>query len=814
MNTRWIFVWAIAGAVPLGACDNPAPADGGTDSGPSGDDAGPGDAGGGEDAGGEDGGTPPVLVLPRASRTTTIDISPDDSLVAMVNRGDGSLSVFTTSDNSRLSRTATGGEPSAVVIHPNGTRAYVANQADGTVVEVNGIDAASASRGRMVNVGSEPTGLALSPTGALLFVAEWGESRVSVIDTATMTVSQSFAVRSPYALAVTNDLDDDDSDESLVVPEFFGRPNTNGEAHNEGRTGFVHVRPLSDLATETAPITLDPIDSGFGGTTGPTDMTSPNQLSGITIARGRAYITSTSASPAAPVAFNRNVHPVVYVIDLEAGAEDTTPTGTANLATLVRDQISDAAARNFLGDIVGSAFVGDFAYVVSRAGDTVQRLNYGGSTIVIGSTMNQQINVGNAPAGAASGCQTPTGIVTTHGTTNRRAFLNCWVSRNLGVVDLADQALATVVESTAPPSTPEQIAVNRGLRFFFTGRGRWSNQSWSACSSCHPGGLTDNITWSFPAGPRQSTSLDGSFSHGPGAQQQRVFNWTAIFDEVHDFERNTRGVSGGKGAITNGDCSSLAAETPQDIGAIGGVGRPLKELQDATDSCTQDWDDIDAWMRTIRPPHGLSADAATLARGRELFEDGNCARCHGGPGWTASRRFWTPSMTNNTNLTTTAFVAPVSWPTTTPWNLHTFQIQTEQPGGAGPPHIACVLRNIGTFGVRNADGSPNATATAALEVRENGAGAQGAGGFNIPSLYGLQLGAPYLHHGQAATLDELLDPSGPWRAHVQAGNALFLADDASGADRAALIAFLLSIDASTTEIPVPSGFDGCPASFP
>ncbi len=819
MRQRWTAVGAVACALALGACDNNPATDAGTDSG-TGQDAGrvdgggggPPDAGGGTDAG--DSGTAPSAVLPRASHSSTIDISPDDSLVAMVNRGDGSLSVFTTSDNSRISRTPTGAQPSSVVIHPNGTIAYVANQADGTVVEVTGIGGASASAGRSVDVGSEPTGLALSPTGAQLFVAEHGEGRVSVIDTATMTVSQSFDVRSPYALAVTNDGDTDDSDESLIVPEFFGRPNSHGEANNQGRTGFVHVRPLDDLATATTPIELDPIDSTFPAGGGTTDMASPNQLSSVTVVGDRAYITSISVSPEGPVAFNRNVHPVFYVVDLTAGAEDTSATGSANLAALVRDQITDPAARNFLGDIWGSAFIGQVAYVVSRAGDTVQRLDYSGSTIAIGSAMNKQIDVGAAPAGASTGCQTPTGIVTTNLTTNRRAFLNCWASRNLGVVSLADQALTTVVESTAPPSSAEDISRNRGLRFFFTGRGRWSNQSWSACSSCHPGGYTDNVTWAFAAGPRQTTSLDGTFSHGSGAQKQRVLNWTGIFDEIHDFERNTRGVSGGFGAITNGDCSSLATETQQNIGGIGGLAQPLKELEDAAGSCTTNWDDVEAWIRTIRPPSGRrSLDSASVERGRALFMDGNCARCHGGAGWTVSRRFWTPSSANNTSLTTTAFTAPTVAGWVPAWNAHTFQIQPEQPGGVAPPEVACVIRNIDTFGVRGAGGTLDATATAALEVRDNGAGAQGAGGYNVPSLYGLQVGAPYLHHGQAETLEDLLDPNGPWTAHLRAGNAVFLVGD-TGSDRADLVAFLMSIDATTAEIAVPSGFDACPATFP
>ena len=130
---------------------------------------------------------------------------------------------------------------------------------------------------------------------------------------------------------------------------------------------------------------------------------------------------------------------------------------------------------------------------------------------------------------------------------------------------------------------------------------------------------------------------------------QRVFNWTAIFDEVHDFERNTRGVQGGLGAVTNGDCSGLDTESP--IALRRRLGQPVKELADASDVCAPGaWDAIEAWIRTVRPPRRLRfLDEAAVARGAALFgmpdasaNNGGCVACHGGPGWTASRRFYAP----------------------------------------------------------------------------------------------------------------------------------------------------------------------------
>jgi hypothetical protein len=90
-----------------------------------------------------------------------------------------------------------------------------------------------------------------------------------------------------------------------------------------------------------------------------------------------------------------------------------------------------------------------------------------------------------------------------------------------------------------------------GAELFFTGRGpqgRMSQLSWGGCIVCHPGGRADGLTWQFDAGPRQTIPLDGTFSKANPADQ-RALNWSAVRDEIQDFELNTRGVFGGRGLI-------------------------------------------------------------------------------------------------------------------------------------------------------------------------------------------------------------------------------------------------------------------------
>jgi len=806
---------------------------------------------GGDDASHTQDDAPPgtVQVLKRASKSSTIALADDGAHVAMVNPEDGTLSVFQTSDNSRTAKVATGTTPAGVVIAPDSKTAYVANRGDGTVVRVANIDGGTPAVDATAQVGSEPIGLALSPTGKQLFVAEYAESRVSVIDTATMTVTSSFSVDRPRALAVTNNGDAIDSDETLIVASYFGAAVAGQESKDAGRTGHLRLAALSDLAT-AKDVTLGAIDSGFpagGVATNPTVHASPNQLGAIAINNGRLFVTSVEASPEGPTRFDNNLFPVIHVADLTSAAEITDGSGTVNLARKIYDAMptpSAASPRFVPGELADLDFVpqSNVAYAIGRAGDVMVRVTFG-STVDVGSTQNKEIDLaGNATLGQ---CQAPTGVVIDQAT--QRAYVNCWVTRRLGVVDLASQALSATTESAALSTAAADQAVQRGRRFYYTGRGRWSaavangakgGEGWSSCGSCHPDGLTDNITWSFGAGPRQTTSQDGTFSHGPGAQKQRMLNWTAINDEHHDFENNTRGVSGGLGAITTAlnlaDCGQLDKEIQVDVKpngvAIGGLQKPFKELADDPTGCQHhDWDDITSYVKQITPVHAKrAADPAQIARGRQLFSDGGCAKCHGGAGWTTSRLFYSPLAQTNSTLAGTPFSRPPFFPTTWMYDngasartLISGQpiIATADTTGPAEPtavgigEAACVLRNVGTFGVPGDQGS-----TDALEIRiANGAAvrSEGRAGYNVPSLYGLALGAPYLHHGQSPSLTELFT-NPEWGAHTDAGSANFSLTLAGAGKVDDLVAFLLSIDASTPEFPVPmdpgtgASFDACP----
>ena len=103
-----------------------------------------------------------------------------------------------------------------------------------------------------------------------------------------------------------------------------------------------------------------------------------------------------------------------------------------------------------------------------------------------------------------------------------------------------------------------------------------SAEAWGGCIVCHPGGRSDDVTWMFDAGPRQTIPLDGMFNKA-NFHDQRILNWTAVRDENQDFALNTRGVFGGRGLIDD-DRLFLAIG-----GTSGGADRALiEQFQQAT----------------------------------------------------------------------------------------------------------------------------------------------------------------------------------------------------------------------------------------
>jgi len=362
--------------------------------------------------------------------------------------------------------------------------------------------------------------------------------------------------------------------------------------------------------------------------------------------------------------------------------------------------------------------------------------------------------------------------------TDTRAYVMNLITRDVSVVDISGSDPKLYHEMARIPSaalpTPGTLAsiILRGNELFNTSlgpggtlptsiapAGRMSDTGWGNCYNCHPRGLTDGVTWMFPDGPRQTISMESTGEHPQpptshlnpnGAPQlplffQRVLNWSAVRDEIQDFELNIRAVSGGEGLITDGAAVVNLVPTANtgrsaDLDALAayvamGIRAPISPLR-ATNV-------------------GGGAPDPEIAQGRVLFTAANCQLCHGGPNWTRSRVDFIPP--------------PVSETIT---------------GG----QLVRFLKNVGTF-----------DPAAFNEVRGVGTAivtANGALGFNIPSLVAVFASAPYFHSGGAPTLNDVLGNVSHRAAGTGGVDTL-----SSAADRAKVVKFLRSIDATTPKFP-------------
>ena len=133
---------------------------------------------------------------------------------------------------------------------------------------------------------------------------------------------------------------------------------------------------------------------------------------------------------------------------------------------------------------------------------------------------------------------------------------------------------------------------------------------------------------------------------------------------------------------------------------------------------------------------------------------------------------------------------------------------------AGSDQLRCALRSVGTFPTLPADlanfdyygvapGEPKPQ-----EYRADMTLAQGKDGFGVPSLFGLALGAPFFHAGNARTLEEMFDET--FAMHHSNPAIAVASDFPSGeSERDYLIEFLLSLSEDTEIEPVPAEMDFC-----
>jgi YVTN family beta-propeller protein len=713
------------------------------------------------------------VISKNPSYSSPIAISDDDSLLAVVNNLNDSVTIINVAGdaNTKVAEVTVGDEPRSVVITPDKLRAYVTNQASASV---SLIDLTTNQKVQDIAVGVEPYGIALTPDGARAYVANAASNTVSIIDTASNTVTATIPIPGvqPRGIAITNN-NGGAGQQFVYVTQFISQPTASGSPNrDQGSEGKVFVLSTTDDSQIQGVITLAAHDTGFaadrtkfGGTDKDPTFAYPNQLQSIVLKNGRGYLPNVAASPEGPVKFNVDTQAFLSVFDVAAKSE--LAGGTINLHAAVKNQTFKP--KLFVANPWAIAFRhnGNLGYVVSAASDVLVKIaidDNGIPSVVTVPADGDTTKVALIDVG-----KNPRGIVVNNADT--RAYVMNYISKDVSVIDLTqanEVEIARIQSADLPPAGSDGAKFLLGNELFNASRGhfdegvaeRMSSEGWQACSSCHPDGLTDGVVWAFASGPRKTVPLNGTFSQKNQTGDQRVLNYSAVFDELEDFENNIRGVSGGQGLIV------LAGTTDQDPNVKSfdppNAGRPQLHVNGIGA-----WDAIVAWTQfripsPVSPYNGVDPNSELgqqIAQGRQLFTQAKCQVCHGGAKWATSQVDY-------------ARVSPFP--------------ETVTPGADPEPPVGQLLRflrQVGTFDPANP-----------LEKTANNQQALGQAGYNAPSLLSIYAFGPYLHNGACLTLDCVLEN----QTHRDAGGVTGVLDDPNA--RALVVKFLVSIDATTEPI--------------
>ncbi len=476
------------------------------------------------------------------------------------------------------------GRSSAIAVTPDGTRIAVVNP-DSSSVTI--IEAATRAVRAEIATGGTPQTVFIAPNGALLVAT--GDA-LRVIDLGQLRVAASIAAGNDEFGVVADD-------ERIYVSV----------------TGSAHVRvfaqstrnEIARIRTDAAPrgLAIDPehhrlyVTHLLSGALSIVDTATLAVVKRINLgadevfsqalvdepATRRLYLPRTRANSFnTALQFDTTVFPVVAVVN------------TDNETIATSEQIFlDRADRPVNMPLDAVLAAGGRLYVVNAGSDDVSVVDVGVKQAVA------HIAVGRNPRGIAL---SPDGAT---------AYVNNTLSGSVTFIDTATNAVTATVKSTTIPLR-DDILLGKIL-FNTSDRPSLSKDRWLSCATCHFDGFTDNRTWFFRDGPRNTPSLFGAASTLP-------LHWSGDLDELQDVELTIRLVQFGNGLL------------PDNVGCT-----PACDAGPPNAHRSQDLDALAEYMRSLAPPHvEMDFDPAAARRGATLFTDPRvgCVACHPAPLYT------------------------------------------------------------------------------------------------------------------------------------------------------------------------------------
>jgi YVTN family beta-propeller protein len=246
-----------------------------------------------------------VKTIPLGSRPWVIAMSPTGDVVyAGLNAN--KIAVISTADDTVSRSIDMGGLlPESVIVSPDGATLYVAVVDQSNITNLLGgtMEAVSASTGAVVHpalsVGGAPAWISIAPDGSHLYTLNFISNDISVIDTASWTVSSTIplgsgaqpiigAVEKDGTLVVTNfgtasvDFIDPAAGKINHTFKTSGRP-VGVELSADGKRGYVTDFAGNSLSIAPNPLTLQSGDLGPAIGTGPGEVVAFDPATGATV---------------------------------------------------------------------------------------------------------------------------------------------------------------------------------------------------------------------------------------------------------------------------------------------------------------------------------------------------------------------------------------------------------------------------------------------------------------------------------------------------------------------------------------------------
>ena len=541
-------------------------------------------------------GCAPAPVLPSSSGS--LAVSRDDALLYVADADHDRLTVLDARSGEVLRHVALPAGPERVAVSADDGTVYVTSR---RARRVTRLDADGVVLGEAV-VGAEPVGLSLSRDGRQLFVANSLQGTVSELDARTLEPRRELAVGgTPWAVAPHPDGD------RLYVTDFLS---ARVRVLSRSRGGEV------SSATLEQPPTAECQD-------GSADPRTPSQAADVVLSPDgdRAYVAHTQSrtGPSFTLAFA--VAPALSTVDTSSGQTFREPEGpqvtppdfpAPVLATDVDEQCRRGGRGN--GMDAPSSLVAD------PLGEWIFVADHNSNAVAVVSATRRVDTRFESPQRGIYGVvrvgARPTGLAVSSDL--KTAWVHNALDYTVSQVELRGDAL---VETRVLPFASSALApdVERGRRLFYSAVDpRLSQPSLGgvSCSSCHPDGRTDGLSWVLP------NALSSARTR---AARNTPALWNLAQTAPYDWA---------------GQQPDLASVTSHMVDEMGGDGLGRAELAD-----------VATFMATLSPPDNPHAlPELDEARGRALFEQ-RCGSCHAGPALTdrlrhpvAGEQLDTPSL--------------------------------------------------------------------------------------------------------------------------------------------------------------------------